>query len=175
MVGSVCWRFCIWLLAPLAVLTGNRHWCLPSLGYSDLSALVEGQVVSSWKRQEAIKYPRAVRSLTMHMVESRKEQNHFMPPNNSSNCSGPCCVLQIHSRLCPMSNNPPLWDMCAVVGTVSGFFSPLYLPFEKCAPWGKLSSWLCSASQEYMALASLQRQQKQAVSWQNWGDDKLSM
>lgn len=29
------------------------------------------------------------------------------------------------------------------------------LPFVKCAPWGKLSSWLCSASQEYMALASL--------------------
>lgn len=39
-------------------------------------------------------------------------------------------------------------------------------PFEKCAPWGKLSSWLCSASHEYIALASLQRQQKQAMSWQ---------
>lgn len=36
-------------------------------------------------------------------------------------------------------------------------------PLEKSAPWGKLSSWLCSASQEYMALASLKRQQKQTT------------
>lgn len=119
MVGSVCWRFCIWLLALLAVLTGNRHWCLPSLGYGDLSALVEGQVVFSWKRQEAIKYPRAVWSLTLHMVESHSKQNNFMPPNNTKNCTSPCCVLPIHSRLCTMSNNRSLGGMCAVVETVS--------------------------------------------------------
>lgn len=35
------------------------------------------------------------------------------------------------------------------------YFLNLYLPFEKCAPWGKLSSLLCSASHEYIALASL--------------------
>lgn len=31
------------------------------------------------------------------------------------------------------------------------------LPLTNSAPWGKLSSWLCSASQEYMALASLKK------------------
>lgn len=38
------------------------------------------------------------------------------------------------------------------------------LPFVKSAPWGKLSSWLCSASQENRALASLKKQQKQTPS-----------
>lgn len=74
MVGSVCWRFYVWLLALLASITGNRHRCLPSLGYSDLSALVEGQVISSWNKQEAIKYPEAVWILAMHMGVSRYGQ-----------------------------------------------------------------------------------------------------
>lgn len=53
MVGSVC--FCIWLLALLVVLEGNRHRCLPSLGYSDLPALVVGQVIYSREMQDALK------------------------------------------------------------------------------------------------------------------------
>lgn len=37
------------------------------------------------------------------------------------------------------------------------------LPFVNSAPCGKLSSWLCSASQEYRALASLQERIKKAL------------
>lgn len=36
----------------------------------------------------------------------------------------------------------------------------VFLPFEKSAPCGKLSSWLCSASQEYRAFASLREKKK---------------
>lgn len=34
----------------------------------------------------------------------------------------------------------------------------MHLPLENIAPWGKESSWLCSALQEYMALAWLKGQ-----------------
>lgn len=180
MVGSVCWRFYVWLLALLASITGNRHRCLPSLGYSDLSALVEGQVISSWNKQEAIKYPEAVWILAMHMGVSRygqiilcfcitlwTRQTVAVRGQYTTHC---VCVH------CPILNHPPRKQACehfcskvtSQPKRVMFALCCLCSPFEKCAPWGKLSSWLCSASQEYIALASLQRQKKKekAMSWQ---------
>lgn len=57
--GSVCWRFCARLQAALP--RANRHWCLPSPGYSDLPAPVHGRHDSSSGRQEPIKGTRGWR------------------------------------------------------------------------------------------------------------------
>lgn len=85
------------------------------------------------------------------------------------------CVLPGHTRLSVYTTRCPIIlrkEACVMLGALLQQSNRLLKhemfasPFEKCAPWGKLSSWLCSASHEYIALASLQRQQKQAMSWQ---------
>lgn len=57
-----------------------------------------------------------------------------------------------------------LYTGCGVNGTkVENKPKWFVLPFKNCAPCGKLSSWLCSASQEYRAFASL-RDKKYKIS-----------
>lgn len=164
---NICWCFCIWLLALLSVLTGNRHWCLPSLGYSDLPALVMGQVISSWKRQEAIKNPEAVWILAIIWGCRAKSkiilclyiilgisQVLAVCCQNTTDCL--CTLFKCPISLCKETEACGLlWEL--LKQSWYHFFALFWLclPFEKCAPWGKLSSWLCSASQEYIALASL--------------------
>lgn len=79
------------------------------------------------------------------------------------------CVLPGHTRLSVYTTRCPIIlrkEACVMLGALLQQSNRLLKhemfasPFEKCAPWGKLSSWLCSASHEYIALASLQRQTK---------------
>lgn len=90
------------------------------------------------------------------------------------------CCQQTSDCLCTLSNVRSSYArrhvccyeyLCGKVieaNAVMFAFRCLLLPFEKCAPWGKVSSWLCSASQEYMALASLKKTKKQMTLLQIW-------
>lgn len=104
----------------------------------------------------------------------------FYAPTKHGELAKCSCVLPVHTRLsvytiqCPIILRKEacvmLWALLEQSNCLlkhEMFALCLFRsPFEKCAPWGKLSSWLCSASHEYIALASLQRKRKQVMSWQ---------